>query len=378
MQMRTRRTVCLTAHAVLLAGVALVALPALAEGPAALFWQLDAPSLGEGGADVPGQIRHTPQVARPTSLSEALRPQARLDYSSQSPLAVRQGGSDMTSWRSDVTREQAVVPLGRHRARPALAVGFLRNKSLDRLSYHDGDRQAQVEVSSHETTWAASGEIGFGVTLGAATTSGDASSSASGASLTKYLDLPANAPQWPSVNSDLKSYSLGVTQRIGRLAWGYQHDRSSPTSTLRVARADTDYTAPMDSASRRREAYVTLDTRRGTFFATRSNYVSDSAGTVFVGLIGRGDTQLHLEEQRGMIGWRQTSRTAVNQIVLDYRRSAFSTYDQGYAGILPGLFADVHIEYFETGQIGSGCHASRKFIGQTATGSNETPFLDLP
>jgi hypothetical protein len=171
---------------------------------------------------------------------------------------------------------------------------------------------------------------------------GDASSSASGASLAKYLDLPVNAPQWPSVKSNLKSYSLGVTQRIGRLSWGYQHDRSSPTSTLQLARGDTDYTASMDSASRKREAYLTLDTRHGTFFATRSSYVSDSAGTVLVGLVGRGDTQLHLDEQRGMIGWRQTSRTATNQVVLDYRRSAFSTYGQDYAGIFSGLFADVY------------------------------------
>ena len=41
-------------------------------------------------------------------------------------------------------------------------------------------------------------------------------------------------------------------------------------------------------------------------------------------------------------GWRRRGGHGTRQLVVDWRQSSFSTYDQGYAGLWPGLGADVY------------------------------------
>lgn len=340
-----RPRLCRLTSLLLLAAAALmVALPssAPAASPTALFWQLDGPSLVDGGADVPGQISGTPQVQRPTSLGAATRSRLRVDYTSQSPLAIRQEGATVAGWDSSVLSTQLCLPLGGGSRPSRWHLGLLRRDSSDTVSYRQGDSDLALRVASDLTALGGSYEMGSGWTWGALVGTASADGSAAGATLRELLDLPQGSAQWPSLVSDTRSYSLALSRRHANLGYGLQYDWSTPDQTLRLTRDNLSYVAPMTASAHGWEAYLDLCRGRDVYFLAAASHSESSDGSIYVGLAGRGDVQWATDDRRLTAGWRRRGTRATRQWVLDWRQSSLNTYDQGYAGLWPGLGTDVY------------------------------------
>jgi len=316
--------------------------PARADSPADLFWDMDTFSLAEGGADIPGHITGRPQVRRPTSLPLSKGPRVRWNQSKQTPLALERGPVTIGTWDTDILWQECVLPVGRSGKQSRWTIGLENLRIDDTIWYQHGEDDYHVSLTNHRRMVGLAYEAGSEWVIGALYGWGKTDAIASGASLADHLDLPAGSTDWPCVTSDVKEYTVAVSRTLNEWEWGLQHTWADPHQTMRVTRATYHYTAPIRSGTRRTEAYVAYRKGAETFFASGWEYKSHGSGTILLGATGRGDTRLDLEDSSVAIGWRKSRGRATQQLVLDWRGTKLDTYNQGYAGLLPGISADVY------------------------------------
>ncbi|GEM_PF-5726950 len=322
----------------LLAGIA----PLWADSPADLFWHMDTFSLAEGGADIPGQITGRPQVQRPTSLAISKRPRVRWSQSQQTPLALERAGVAIGKWETDILRQECLVPLGHSDEPSRWTIGLENRRIEDTIWYARGQDDYRVALTNRRRMIGVAYQPNPEWVIGGLYGWGDNDAVGGGASLADHLDLPAGSDDWPRLGSDVAEYTLGVSRSHGRWEGGLQHTWGDPHQTLRVTRATYHYTAPMASDTHRTEAYLAYHKGAETFFASGWDYRSHGAGTILLGAMGRGDTRLNFEDSSVAIGWRKSRGRRTQQLVLDWRGTELDTYNQGYAGLLPGISADVY------------------------------------
>ena len=314
----------------------------LAAGPADLFWQPEVEARAEGGADVPGQIAGRPQVRRPTSLAAARQGLLRLGYASQTPLELTQAGVSLGEWRSTARSAEYILPLGKPAGTSRWTLGVQRRSTSDRVSYAASGHNDRLSLTNEDLSLAVAWEGQAGWIWGATLGKEDLEVTSAGAALADWLKLPPTGPGFPRLLQSATRCDLAVSRQLRPWQWGLQYSFSRPEATLLVSRGASDYAAPLAGDARRYEAYVARSGGSGVWFASGWNYRSRGAGSVLVGLLARGDTELNLQDSSVAWGWRKTRSGRPWQVVLDRRWSAFDTYDQGYAGLLPGISAAVY------------------------------------
>jgi len=316
--------------------------PAAAFSPYDLFLRTDATSLAAGGGDVPGQITGHPEVRRPTSLAQSDQGLLRLECCSQTPLRLERDSATIGRWHTTNRSQQWVLPLGKRRDDCGWTLGLQRETITTDIWYHLENQDYQVYASENPLTAALAYEGESGWIVGVAHTRGEITATAQGARLRDILDLPDDTTQGPRLHSIMRQSTLGLARDRGDWEWGIQYYWSKPKHTLYVSRAGSQYTAPIQAAGRRREAYAALHRGNETYFLTGWDSDSESTGTILLGLTARGDTEVTSQDSSVGVGWRRKQDVHIDQVELDWRRSCFQTYDQGYAGILPGLSANVY------------------------------------
>ncbi len=316
--------------------------PAAALSPYDLFLRADTTSVAAGGADFPGQITGHPQVHRPTSLPETDRALLRLDHCSQTPLVLRRDSTTIGRWHTNILSEEHIIPLATARGGSGWTLGVGRKTINDHIWYDFADQDYGLRCSNKQTTAALAYGSESGWRAGAGYKWGKFAATARGARLADILDLPAATTDWPYLQSDAQQYTLGVARGTPEWKWGFQYAWSEPRQTLHVTRSNNYYTAPMRAISRHREGYLAWHGGSETYFATGYDSHSYSAGSILLGLTARGDTKLDTKDSSVAVGWRATQGRRIEQLQLDRRHTSLQTFNQGYAGILPGILANIY------------------------------------
>jgi hypothetical protein len=115
-----------------------------------------------------------------------------------------------------------------------------------------------------------------------------------------------------------------------------------PDATLTFSKGSVPYQAPLSLSSQDFEAYALWRGTRASYFVTGHRAAGKGSGTILTGLVGRGDLQGDWRDRSWAVGRRQRAGLRESNWCLDWRRTNFYTYGQGYAGLWPGLSADVY------------------------------------
>ena len=319
----------------------LACVPVIADNPASLFWHMDTMSLAEGGADIPGQIAGRPQVARPTSLAHTDGGLVRINHSANTPLSLVQSSWEVGRWDTSISSQELVFPVGGAKDARRWTIGIENLRVSDDIRYHSARYGYNASLESNRRMVGASYQSESGWIAGAVYGWGESAATAWGKSVADNLRLPADTTDWPNLRSDVSDCTLGLSRRQGRWEYGLQHSWATPSALMSVTRKTYHYTAPIESDTKRSEAYVAYRKGAETWFTGGWDYESHGAGTILVGAIGRGDVDGSMDDSSLAVGWRKTKGRAVQQVVLDSRKTRFGTYDQVSEGPLPGLGSDV-------------------------------------
>ena len=321
----------------LVAAAILAASAAWAVSPYDLFFRSESDAMMLGGGDVPGEITGRADLDRPTSLLTADRPIVRLDLCSQTPLELSGESGSLGRWRSEVATLTYINPLGER-----WAVGVQAETVDDSIAHTDGPDHYRIGLDEQAYSVAGACRLSRNWTAAATLRWGDLSGSARGSSLPDLLSLPADRMRFPTLQLDEHSLTLAAGYESGDWQAGALWGRSEPDATLHVTRATYDYSAPMDQQADRYELWASHRSGADQCWALMRDMQSDGDGTIFLGAGGRGDTSLSLGDQTLSVGWRREGERSVTQVQFDRRDSDFATYDQGYAGLLPGISSEIH------------------------------------
>lgn len=313
-----------------------------AQNPADLFWEAEAPLAVMGGGNVPGQITGRPEVERPTSLALAKAPLVRLDFHSQTPIAVEQGQTTVARWQTEVMAQECVIPLQPESQAERWVVGLRNRSSRGTVEDHQPDLDWRLSLDDDKRTLAVAWATTSGWVLGCAAADSTFRSRASGASVAQVLSIPPDTTDWPRLRAETMQWTFGVSRSGRPLRWGIQYAAVDPDVNLRVTRAGSHYTARLPADGHRLEAYAALDRGDDTFFATGTDTQGHARGSVLLGLAARGDLQVSTKDSSVGLGWRRERDGRTVQAIADWRRSSVHTVDQGYAGLFPGFGTDVY------------------------------------
>ena len=168
---------------------------ACAQNPADLFWEAEAPLAVLGGGDVPGQITGRAEVDRPTSLAAAERPLIRFDFHSQTPIVLERGDTTVARWRTDVTAEECVIPLGAPSHGSCWTVGLRNRSSRGAIEDRQADLDYHLSLDDDRRTLAVAYAWRPGWVLGCGLTDEALRSVASGASVARRRNGLSRASQ---------------------------------------------------------------------------------------------------------------------------------------------------------------------------------------
>jgi hypothetical protein len=164
-----------------------------------------------------------------------------------------------------------------------------------------------------------------------------------GVSVAEQLDLPSNSATLPRLNGSVQQGTVGMTWRSARWEAGAQHAWAEPEGTLALARGTVAYRAPLEATTSREEIYL-LRRRAGLVqYLSGWSARGTGAGTVLTGLVGRADLSGEERDQSVGVGERRRSPRGESNWGLDWRRTTGASFDQGYAGLWPGLSAPVYV-----------------------------------
>lgn len=304
--------------------------------PYDLFFRSESDAMLLGGGDAPGEITGRPEVDRPTSLLETDRPMIRLDICSQTPLQLTDETGTIGRWHSDSVKLTLVQPVDER-----WTVGVQVETVDDSIWYDDGESSYRIGANTDDYTIGGACQISDDWTAAAAWTSGSLDGSGRGTAVADLLDLPDGNPRWPTLSIDQSSFTLAAGHKGERWQGGALVGWSDPDATLRVTRDIYDYSAPLDSGTDWYEIWGGYREGPDQWWAGLRDMQSDGTGTIFLGAGGRGDTNLDLSDRTLSLGWRHETRHTITQAQVDWRESSFATYEQGYAGLLPGISADI-------------------------------------
>lgn len=316
----------------------MLAAPAYAVSPYDLFFRSETDAMLRGGGDVPDDITGRPDLRHPTSLLHAERPMVRLDLCSQTPVELVREGEAVGRWRSDIATLSAVMPLQDGR----WSAGLYATTIDDSVWYESGDQEWRLDLDEQRWGVGVAYQVDPTWRAGISCTSGELTGSAGGAALAEMLSLTPGDERWPGINSDSTNLTLGASGTSGPWQFGAQHNWSEPDATLSVRRDVYDYAAPMQLSGHGSEAWVSYHQGRDRWWASWRESCSSGEGTIMLGVAGRGDTSADLHDRSVAIGWRHEADGQLTQLQIDRRDSSFATYDQGYAGVLPGLTSDIY------------------------------------
>ena len=313
--------------------------PAWTTSPYDLFFRTEADAMLLGGGDVPGDITGRPELDRPTSLLTAGDGRLRLELCSQTPVALIEGDSMPGVWRSDAFKSTWAQTLGEDR-RFALGMGHITVD--DMVRYAEGGRGYRLDL--REKTYGAGVAWRFddAWTAGASASWGRVSGRAQGSMLADALDLPADTERWPTVQASTSSWVLGLSHQTGRWRMGASHGRSEPSAVLHLSRDQYDYTAPLNVSGYWHELWIAHDAGRECWWALARESENTGDGRVMLGLVGRGDITGEQSGRVRALGWRREAGRSLTAAQVDQLDGDLHLYMQGYAGLLPGISADVH------------------------------------
>ncbi|MFW6438383.1 MAG: hypothetical protein ACOCZ7_05140 [Armatimonadota bacterium] len=311
--------------------------PSWAVSPYDLFFRSESDAMLLGGGDVPGEITGRPEVDRPASLLETGRPVVRLDLCSQTPVQLTDDTGTLGRWHSDSVKLTLVQPVDER-----WAVGLQVETVDDSIWYDNAQSGYRIDAATDEYTVAGAYRISEDWTAAAGWTWGSLDASGRGEAVTDMLDLPADNPRWPTLSIDQHSFTLAASHRGDRFQGGALIGWSDPDATLRVTRDVYDYSAPMDSGTDWYEVWGGYRDGSDQWWAGLRDMQSDGSGSIFLGAGGRGDTSLNLSDQTFSVGWREETKRTITQAQIDWREADFATYEQGYAGLLPGISTDIY------------------------------------
>ncbi|MGD9496527.1 MAG: hypothetical protein AB7Y46_09470 [Armatimonadota bacterium] len=345
------------AAAIVASALLLAVAPACALSPYDLFFRSEANAMLLGGGDMPGDLQGQPDLRRPTTLLQLERPVARLDVCSQTPLELTSAQGTRGRWRSHLVRAAWLSPLGEDE-RWALAVELGMVK--DAIGSAGQDDALRAQIDGHSACVAAACRPAEGWRAGAAYSWGASEGSARGTTVAELLDLPEDAPRWPTIDVEDRALVLSLAEDDGPWQWAVLAGRSDPAATLMVRRARYDYSAPMEAGARWQEAWVGHRQGRVQWWALARDYHASGDGSIYLGAVGRGDVRFSADDRSLALGLRIEDRRATTQAQVDWRTSRFSTGLQGYAGLLPGISTDVH-----TLSAGARAHIGSIRLGHT-------------
>jgi hypothetical protein len=317
--------------------IIIVAAPAGAVSPYDLFFRSESDSMLMGGGDVPGDITDRPEPERPTSLLGVARPLVRLDLCSQTPVELSDATGTLGRWRSEVLTLSVVKPLNER-----WAVGIQAKTIDDSVWYEDGPDNYRLHSSEEAYALSGAYRVNRRWSVGGAYAWGELDGDARGSALAAALDLAPDTEQWPRLRLDDSNLTLAATFDDGRWSAGALRGWSDPRATLRVTRDVYNYTAPLDQGADWLEIWAGYREGADQWWALMRDRDSSGDGTIMLGAGGRGDTSLQLQDRAISAGWRRESGRTITQAQIDRRDSEFATYEQGYAGLLPGISADIY------------------------------------
>ncbi len=309
--------------------------PVRAVSPYDLFFRAEADAMRMGGGDVPGDVIGRPELRRPTSLLASDAPLVRLDLCSQTPVQLTEDGTVLGRWRSDAAQLTLVQPLDERWTMGATI------ETIDDSIWYDEFDSYRIDMREDSYTFAAACRLSDRWSAGATYRWGGLSGAGKGSAIAEWLDLPADNRKWPTLDIDENSVTVAAGYNTDEWAFGALRGWSEPSATLEVTRDVYDYTAPMDRGADWYELWGVRHCGADDWWASLRKLQSDGSGTIFLGAGGRGDTSLELRDRALSFGWRRESADTMTQAQIDIRKGEYSTYEQGYAGLLPGISADV-------------------------------------
>ncbi|MGC9317733.1 MAG: hypothetical protein ACP5KN_06845 [Armatimonadota bacterium] len=317
-----------------------VVAPAAAASPYDLFFHTETDAAALGGADLPGEITGRPDLRRPTSLLESRAPRVRLDACSQTPLRLSNQSGVIGRWQSDSYRLELTHPL--FEAQDRWVLGAAVTDVSDDIWYAREPQEYRLRSSQRRYALGLATELHAGWRVGATYSSGELAGSARGSDVAALLDLPRDSTDWPALRSDAEQVVLGVSGVSGAWEWGALRGWSRPSASLHVTRDIYSYSAPMGLDGRWVEGWVSMGDGPHRWYLLGREGGSSGEGSIMLGAAGRGDASFSTDERVLAVGWRQELGGRTRQAQIDWRESEFATYEQGYAGLLPGISDDVY------------------------------------
>ncbi|MBM3956465.1 MAG: hypothetical protein FJ313_00250 [Gemmatimonadetes bacterium] len=314
----------------------------VADNPADLYWEADPASVSAAGLRLPGAITGRAEVDEPASLAQARGPLLRSRFSSQTPLRYEQDGQVVGQWETRTLTTECVVPLRPPDRPTGWTVGLRQEQTWEDI-YDDlakGGYGASADPADYEVAGAYALRSGW--VVGGAVAWGDFDATLRGDTIARILQLDTAAPKWPQLGGDGTRLTVALWRDTQDLVWGLQYCAQDVGATLELTRGATQYTAPFDVHADELKAFGALRRGNDAYFLTAADYDMRTSGTVSVGLATRGDLSVKAADTSFAAGWRRQLKGRTTVAAVDWRRFAFSTIDQGYAGIAPGLLSPVY------------------------------------